>query len=55
LDGGDHVTLTRPFPAVALTLLTGPGLLIGATGVTARLGPDAAPLPATLVAVTVNV
>ena len=51
-DGAVHDTVACPLPAVAVTPVGAPG---GPDGVTAFEGADAAPFPATLAAVTVNV
>ena len=47
-----HMTVTAASPAVAETLVGAPGRV---RGVTADEGDDAGPVPAALVAVTVNV
>lgn len=52
LDGAVHDTLAWPSPAVPVTAVGAPGTV---AGVTADDADDAVPVPAALVAVTVNV
>jgi hypothetical protein len=53
--GAIQVTATELSPAVAVTPVTGPGAVAGATGVTGDDGELAGLLPTALAAVTVNV
>ena len=55
LEGGDQVTRMEPLTAVALGLVTAPGFVIGAVGVTAALALEGEDVPAELVAVAVKV
>jgi hypothetical protein len=57
LAGAAQLTVAEALPAVATTPVGAPGTVIttGATGVTLLEATDAAPAPALLLAVTVNV
>ena len=52
LAGALQLTVACPFPAAAVTFVGGPGTVRGVTALDALLGD---PVPAMLVAVTVNV
>ena len=51
-DGAIHPTITEEFSGVAVTPTGAPGVFIG---ITAAVDDDASPVPATFVAVTLNV
>ena len=55
LDGATQVTRICLSPIAAFTLVGGPGVVVDDNGFRATLDADGGPVPAILVAVTVNV